>query len=191
MTPAIFLLFGYPATGKRTIARELDRLIRDRGGESRLVDNHYVNNPVFNLIQADGITPLPRAAWARVAEVRNALAETIETLSPRDWSFIFTNHLVDEEEDREWFGRLEQIARARGNRFVPVRLLCELEELVQRVQAPDRPGLKKLIDPDWLRQHYGQPEVFDPGHPAMLTLDVTDLVPEEAAHEILEHATRG
>lgn len=190
VTPAIYLLFGYPATGKLTIAREIHRLIEEGGGVSRLVDNHYVNNPVFNLIDVDGRTPLPRMAWDLVAEVRNALAETIETLSPPDWSFIFTNHLVDEEEDREWFGRLEGIAASRGNPFVPVRLLCDLDELLRRVQSPERRGLKKLIDPDWLRRHYGQVEVLDPDHPDMLTLDVTHLTPEEAARIVLEHSSR-
>jgi hypothetical protein len=190
MKPTIYLLFGYPATGKLTIAKELDRLIGQHGGVSRLVDNHYVNNPVFNLIDADGRTPLPRAAWDRVAQVRNALAETVETLSPQEWSFIFTNHLVDGDEDWEWFSRLERIAKARGNVFAPVRLLCSLDELVRRVQSPDRHGMKKLIDPDWLRRHYGQVEVLDPGHPDMLTLDVTDLAPEESARLILEHVDR-
>ena len=159
----------------------------NRGEVSRLVDNHYVNNPVFHLIEADGSAPLPAAAWDRVAEVREALAETIETLSPKDWSFIFTNYLVDVDEDHEWIARLETIAERRENRFVPVRLLCNLEELERRVLSPDRIGLKKLIDPEWLRQQQGA--LLDLEHPNLFSLDVTELEADEAAREILANTS--
>jgi hypothetical protein len=55
MKNTIIYLIGFPGTGKYTIAREIAQQ-----EDFRLVDNHLVNNPLFNLIHADGITPLPR-----------------------------------------------------------------------------------------------------------------------------------
>ena len=94
-------------------------------------------NPIFGLIAQDGVTPLPAEVGERVAEVRAAVAQTIEGLSPADWSFIFT-HVVDTPNDLEWIERLASLAERRGARFVVVRVLCELDELRRRVVIPSR-----------------------------------------------------
>ena len=56
----IFLyLLGFAGTGKLTIARAFARSV---GAE--VVDNHWINNPIFGLIDADGVSPLPDAVWS-------------------------------------------------------------------------------------------------------------------------------
>jgi len=52
----IIVLIGFAGTGKFTIGRELC----ERTG-AKLIDNHLINNPVFKVLNADGITPLLRS----------------------------------------------------------------------------------------------------------------------------------
>lgn len=92
--PALFLLIGFSGTGKLSVAKTLrDRLVA-RGEQVRLVDNHYINNPIFQLIDVDGVRALPSGTWDRVGEVRDVVVRTIETLSPKNWSFIFTRQTL-------------------------------------------------------------------------------------------------
>lgn len=188
--PTVYLLMGFPGTGKLTIARALSALVRDQGQEVRVVDNHFINNPIFGLIEQDGVTPLPPEVWERVGEVREAVLRTIESLSPRSWSFIFTSDLVDRPEDRAWFDRLLQLSSRRQSVFAPVRLLCDLEELSRRVVSPERRVLMKSISVEELTARYPVEEVLDAGHPNTLTLDVTEAPPEIAAQRILDHAQK-
>jgi hypothetical protein len=190
--PALFLLIGFAGTGKLTVARQLRDRLTERGEQVRLVDNHYINNPIFQLIEVDGVTPLPAATWDRVGEVRDAVLRTIEELSPRKWSFIFTNDLIDRPEEKAYVHRLAQLADRRKSIFVPVRLLCEVDELCRRIVSPERKALMKGVDPEWIRRRVGTEEVLDPGLEATITVDITSTPAREAADRILAHvATLG
>lgn len=187
-TSTVFLLVGLPGTGKYTIAREMRARLEARGLPGRLVDNHYVNNPIFGLLELDGITPLPPPVWDRVAEVRDAIVSTIETLSPPGWWVIFTNHLVDHPGDVAWVERLALLAERRGSRLVVVRLLCSLEELRRRRVRPGRRERMKQTDVSDLDARHPRERPLDPGLVGGLTLDVTELAPGDAADRILTHA---
>ena len=107
----IIVLIGFAGTGKYTIGRELS----ERTG-SRLIDNHLINNPVFKVVNADGITPLPVGIWDKVKEIRAVVYEAIRELSPPDLSFVFTIELFESSPgDQRAFIDLEQLARARGS----------------------------------------------------------------------------
>jgi len=185
--PSVFLLIGFSGTGKLTVAKTLRERMVERGQQVRLVDNHYINIPIFQLIEVDGVRPLPSGTWDRVAEVRDAVVRTIETLSPRDWSFIFTNDLIDRPEERAWVARLAELAEGRDSVFVPVRLLCEVEELCRRIVSSDRRALMKGVSEDWIRRRIETEKVLDPGLPSTMTLDITAIPPGEAADHILAH----
>jgi hypothetical protein len=187
--PALFLLIGFAGTGKLTVARALRDRLTERGEPVRLVDNHYINNPIFQLIDVDGVKPLPTDAWDRVAEVRDAVFKTIEELSPKRWSFIFTNDLIDRPEERAYVHRLAQLADRRKSIFVPVRLICEVDELCRRIVSPERKALMKGVDPEWIRHRVATEDVLDPGLEATITLDITSMPPREAAARILAHVT--
>jgi RimJ/RimL family protein N-acetyltransferase len=184
----LYYLIGLPGVGKYTVAKAMERLAAERGQHLVVVDNHYFNNPIFGLVRVDGKTPLPRAVWARVAEVGEAVLTTVETLSPRGWSFVFTNYLdAASPEDQQWYQRVRRAAEARGSRFVPVRLICELEELCRRVPSPERSERLKLTDPVLVRQLALTRRVLDPPEHDALTIDVTHSAPEGTARAILDH----
>jgi hypothetical protein len=152
----------------------------------RVVDNHYVNNVVFNLLEPEA--GVPKDAWARCGEVWEAVLKTIETLSPSDWWFIVTNYLVEEEGDREWMNRIAAMAGQRGSTYLAVRLVCAREELLRRVADPARRRRRKISDPAMLERMLDTARLLTPAGPGTLTLDVTHLSPDGAAERILAHA---
>lgn len=46
----VYYLIGLPGVGKFTVARTLERLATERGQDLAVVDNRYVNNVVFRLV---------------------------------------------------------------------------------------------------------------------------------------------
>jgi hypothetical protein len=187
MQPAIFLLTGFPGTAKYTVARAHARLIEERGETVRVVDNHCINNPIFGLIGADGIAPLPRQAWDRVREVAGAVLRMVEELTPREWHLVFTA-FINGDDDADYPARLAAIAEARGSRFVPVRLLCDLDEHTRRIVAPGRRERMKSVDPREPARLAALGPPYDPGLPNSLTIDITKRSAGEAATAILAHA---
>ncbi len=179
----IIVLIGFAGTGKYTIGRELCELTG-----AKLIDNHLINNPIFKVVNADGIRPLPAGIWDKVKTVRTTVYEAIRELSPADLSFIFTIELFEDSPgDQRAFVDLEELAASRGSLFVPVRLLCETEELCRRVVDPARAAMLKSISPELARKRVAEESVLNSGHPHTLTLDVTQSSPHESAGVILNH----
>jgi hypothetical protein len=186
----VFLLLGFPGTGKYTVAKALSAELKRRGVTNRLVDAHYVNNPIFGLVHKDGSTPLDVRVWHRVSEVREAILQTIEELSPPEWSFVFTNFITENEmkvpSTAAYVERLQRLAESGGGSFHAIRLTCEVEELASRIVRPDRVERIKMTDPARLRAMVADETIHDPGN--ALTLDITALQPAEAVARILEFA---
>ena len=165
----IVLLIGFAGTGKYTIGHELC----ERTG-ARLIDNHLINNPIFRVVNADGVTPLPAKVWDRVKEVRAAVYKAIRELSPPGMGFVFTMELRESNpEDHNAFRDLERLATARQSRFVPIRLICGVEELCRRVADPARIAMLKEISPELARKKSAEDAVLNVPHPNLRTLDVT------------------
>jgi predicted kinase len=177
----IICLVGFPGVGKLTIARALAGVVA-----GTIVDNHWINDPVLRLLPMSDAA-VPEAVWPQVAKVRDAVLETIATLAPRESNFIFTHAGANEDQaDRAAFEAYRNVATRRGARFVAVRLLCGEDELVQRIQSPERRG-RKLTDPNEAIGNVRGFSPLDPRTPNSLTLDVTDLSAEQAAARIAEH----
>jgi hypothetical protein len=179
-------LVGFGGTGKLTIARALAPVIR-----AKIVDNHWINNLIFGLIDPDRVTPLPAAVWVQVGRVHDAVMETIATLAKPETSFVFTHEGVEgNADDHAKFEAIRSVAATRGARFVPVRLLCEEAELVQRIQSPERAAMHKGISPAHAINRSRHHTVLDPKSPDTLSLDVTRLRPEESVAAIIAHIKR-
>ena len=63
------VLIGFAGTGKYTIGRELC----ERTG-AHLIHNHLIANPIFKVVNADGVTPLPPGVWDKVKQIRRTVA---------------------------------------------------------------------------------------------------------------------
>jgi DUF438 domain-containing protein len=180
----IFLyLVGFTGTGKLTIARAF---ARDVG--AKVVDNQWINNPIFGLIDPDGMTPLPNAVWSQTAKVREAVLETIATLAKPGTNFVFTHDGIDGEPyDEDVLRGIQSTAARRGARLIPVRLVCDEHELIRRIQSPDRAPMLKCINPADAIHKSRHHAVLNPRLPATLTLDVTKLTPEQSVKAIIAH----
>ncbi len=180
MDNTIFLLVGHAGVGKLTTAKAIAALTG-----ARIVDNHTVNNPIFNLIELYRSEPLPAVVWEQVADVRAAILETIATLSPPQWSFIFTLAAFDgAAEDIAIYHAIRETARRRGARFLPVRLTCRPSELVRRIVDPQRKLMNKDVSAENAATDSLRPLLaFD--EPQALSIDNTDLDPETIARRIV------
>lgn len=85
----IVALIGFAGTGKYTIGRELC----ERTG-ARLIHNHLINNPIFAVVNADGVTRLPPGVWDRVREIRATVYQAIRELSPPEMSKSVANETL-------------------------------------------------------------------------------------------------
>ena len=150
MNNTIFYLIGATPALRLAVATA----IANETG-AKVVDTQAIYAPIFNVIEHDRIADLPEAAWTEIDAVRGAVLRAIETLSPKDWSFVFTHAGLDIPADIGVYRTVRATAAKRGARFLPVTL------------ASDPP--KKLLR-------------FDERD--ALTVDVTALSPQDAAKRI-------
>jgi hypothetical protein len=184
MNNVILYLIGFAGTGKLTIAQAI--LVR---APFLLVDNHFINNVVFRLIDTDGNGPLPPRVWEHVGKVCAIVFDTMRYLAKPDRNFVLTNELVaGDEEDEQVFHEVRALATARGAAFLPVRLLIAPEELARRVVSPQRQALLKSRNPEEAWRMAREHQVYIPKGVDAFILDVTTLSPADAAEQILAEA---
>jgi hypothetical protein len=182
----IVYLIGSPGAGKLTVAK----LICQRAN-AMLVDNHTANNPIFSIIGAGGETPIPEAAWDRIKAIRDIIFDTILNVSPRHFSFVLPNVLLDDQGDEELFEQVKSVAVQRCSFFVPAILTCDEEELCRRVSSSERAENYKETDSDLTRKRLKDEPLLPVQHPHLLTLDTTHLSAEATADKILNHIAGG
>lgn len=177
----LIILIGFAGTGKYTIGRELCA----RTG-AKLVDNHLINNPIFRVVNADGVTPLPAAVWDKVNGIRRIVYDAIREISPPGLSFVFTLEMREADPAaHRAFLELEELAEARRSLLVPVRLICDVEELCRRVANPARAELLKEISPELARKKSAEHSVLNPKHENVRTIDVTAKSPGQSVAAII------
>ncbi len=181
MNNVILYLIGFAGSGKLTIANE----ILERS-PFLLVDNHFINNVVFSLIDTDGNDPLPPRVWENVGKVRSIVFDTIRYLSKPERNFVLTNELVEGDAgDEKVFQEVRALATARGAALLPVRLIIAPEELARRVVSPQRQPLLKSRDPHEASRMAREHQVYIPKDVDYFELEVTTLSTADAAEQIL------
>lgn len=177
------LLLGFAGTGKLTIAQVLAPIIG-----ARIVDNHWINNPIFGLVETDRQTPLPASIWDQTQKVREAVLDTIATLSRPNSSFIFTYVGIDGDPyDRHSYELMQRAADKRNALFVPVRLICSEEGLARRIIMPERKEKLKETNALAAIMRNRALKILDPKHINQMTLDVSHISAIEAAEAIERH----
>jgi hypothetical protein len=178
----IIVLIGFAGTGKYTIGRELCK----RTG-ARLIDNHLIANPIFSVVNVDGVAPLPAGVWDKVKQIRRTVYQAIRELSPPEMSFVFTvEWRTSVPADLKAFSDLAELAVERKSRFVPIRLICGVEELCRRVVDPSRIPMLKEMSAELARKKSLEDEVLHAPHPNLRTLDVTKRTANGSVDAILD-----
>lgn len=172
----IIYLTGKPGVGKYTIAQALAK------SGFVICDNQLINNPIFELLNYDGLTKIPEFAWDAIARIRKEIFKFLT--QEHVHNYVLTNNLSENEGDRLVYEEVLQLCEKRGSLFVPVRFLISEEEHLKRVTNPSRRNRWKSIDPNDV---YDKNPLLKIEHPNYFELDVSDLSAEIAAEKILEH----
>jgi hypothetical protein len=187
----LFILLGYPGTGKYTVASALVAELNSRGRVTKVVDNHYVNNPIFG-VMSDGTKTLPVEVWELIDQVRDAVLTAIERHGPSAWTYVFTNY-ISADEAREpkvqaYVERLKRLAGSRGGVLHVITLTCDPEELCRRVVQPERRERQKSVDANWVRELTIGRGLYEPAGEHTWTLDITHVGPTDTALAIADRA---
>lgn len=177
MSSITIYLIGFAGSGKYTIAKEITN------SGYKVVDNQLINNPIFSLLDLDGITSIPQNAWAAIADIRKAVLSYVSQDSKSN--YVLTNELCEVEHDHVIYNRVKKSAETRGSKFVPVKLTILAEERARRITDPDRIDRWKSTN---VAETEVQKEFIKIDHPHLLELDVTALSAMQAAAEILRFA---
>jgi len=177
-------LIGFPGVGKLSVAKEICKQ-----ADFRMIDSHAINKLVFPLVRRDGKSVLPPEIWTVTRKIRQIVLETMVELGDREFNLVFTNVLLEgEEKDLNAYKQLESAVDSRGGCLIPVRLLCDQTEHLDRIIRPEREIDWKLTDGSRVALYHEQKEPFKPPHPHAMTIDVTNLSAAQAAEQILEFA---
>jgi hypothetical protein len=181
MNGAFIYLIGFAGCGKLTIAKAIQKKL-----DCILIDNHFINNVIFSLIDPDGKSKLPDKVWENVNKVRSAVFDTIRYVAKPGRTFLFTNELLEGEEyDRTVFAEIAGLARDRNALFLPVRLTISPEELSRRVVSPGRAEQFKEIDPQTSLTKARERQILRLQGSSSLEIDVTATPPEDVAAQII------
>lgn len=175
----ILYLIGRPGVGKYTIARKIAKF------GYQICDNQLINNPIFSLINNNGMGDLPESVWQHTRKIREIVFDFIST--DRDNNYILTNSLYKEDYDSKVYMRVENLAKIRNSIFIPVKLSISKEQHLKRITQKSRLNKYKTIDS---KHVYDSKELINIGHPNLLNLDINNLVASDAAMKIIKHVDK-
>lgn len=176
----VIYLVGAAGVGKMTIGKHLAHALN-----APLIHNHLWLNPIFGVIDQDGLTPLPAEVWPLTAQVRGAVFQAASSLAPPSWNLIFTHAAVGQSKaDDNIANEIIAVARARNARLAVVQLTCSAAVLAERIATPSRRDFMKETDTVAALINAGLPS-FAPKAGTIFKLETTGLSAEAAAQEII------
>jgi len=170
----LVFIYGPPASGKLTVARELSKLTG-----FKLFDNHVSIRFVESLFDF-GTRPFLRLTGKyRMEMIETAAKEGIDTI----FTFVY-GKTVDDPFVRE----IKRKVSRHGGKVCFVRLQCDRNELERRVGNKARKSLgklstKKLLNSVFRRYDLDSEVPFQ----SSLTIDTTNQSPGKAARMIVRH----
>jgi hypothetical protein len=183
--PAVYHLFGFPGTGKLTIAKEIVKQLEARDEPCARFDNHATHNLVWQLIPEHRKFDPP--VLARVLELRRVLLEAAAELTSEAHSIVFTNFLPPDREPTV-VDKNRELALMLGKTLVAVELTLDPEEVLRRVGNPDRVANLKLTDVTRARQIIELGQTLPTHWPELRQLAVDGLSAAEAAGRLIAFA---
>lgn len=181
----LVLLMGFPGVGKRTIGDVLARKM-----PARFSDHHCVVDPIMKLFGDDYEAQWTYTAemWEKINEALEVYLSTISDVCAIDDNFIITEMMFDKDPYHQiYYKKVLNVAKKRNAHFFPIRLICLEDELIKRVTSEDRKKYLKTRDAELSQKRSRELEVFYTHHKNEITIDNTDLSPDDVADKIIEH----
>jgi aminoglycoside 6'-N-acetyltransferase len=180
----IILLIGFAGTGKRTVGEAL-------ASEThfRFSHQHSWYDPILNLLGEDYKVwwEINEKGWEKLNAVRDVIFSTITDVCSPSSNFIISHEMIDKDPYHKiLYNKVLDMVEKRHAHFLPIRLICEENELVKRVQAEDRKKYFKNRDAEFIRKRRHEHEVFRTNHPHEITIDTTHKSPDEVVKIIIE-----
>jgi DNA polymerase III delta prime subunit len=170
----LVFIYGPPGVGKLTVAREL---ARETGYK---VFHNHVSIDCAETVFDFGTRPFGSV----VGKIRLAV---FEEAAREGVSLVFT-FVYACPEDTPFVERVCEMVEGHGGRVLFVRLVCAREELERRLPHPERARVGKMASLDTLREVTSRYDIFSPvPERESLSIDNTDLPPDEAARLIVGH----
>jgi hypothetical protein len=178
--PAPFIYInGYAGVGKLSIAKYLLPLLPQ---PARLLDNHLLIDPVAALLDRSSTEYQPLRKSLR----QNILSMISSSEELRNTTIVFTDQQSSSALGSSVAREYETAAQQRNCLFLSVRIECGEGEHLRRALSESRKKgtTTKLTDERIIKLMRNEEDVFKFGCENEITMDVTDLLPGEAAKYI-------
>jgi hypothetical protein len=168
----LIYLHGAPASGKLTIAREL---------EARIGCGVFHNHLTIELVKpffAFDTEPF----WRMVAELR---LTALRVAASNGAGVVVYTSCYSHPTDLPFFEEMERIVEGAGGTIRPVHLACSIAELERRIANPDRVTLRKLRSVEGLQRELARWNWIAVPRTECITIATDDRTPSECADEII------
>lgn len=169
----MIFLYGPPAVGKLTVAKELSELTG-----YKLFHNHLTVDLVSSLYEWGS----PKY-WEYLQNIRE---EMLVNLAKDDVNIIFT-YVYAAGEDEEVMERMFKKVEENGGQALLVQLTTSVDKLKERIVADDRHQFKKMYKTESLENWIQQYKMFEayPDRDSVV-IDNSNLSPMDTALQIVE-----
>lgn len=169
----MIFLYGPPAVGKLTVAKELAKIIG-----YKLFHNHLTVDLVSSLYEWDS----PKY-WEYLRFIREQL---LANLAKDNVDIIFT-YVYAAGEDEEVMERMFKKIEENGGEVLLVQLTTSVEKLKERIVAEDRRQFKKMHKTESLESWICQYKLFE-AYPNRqnLVVDNSNMTPTEVSNLIID-----
>lgn len=179
----LVLLMGFPGSDKKTVGEALVAKTN-----FKLVQEWF--DPILRLLGDDYQVwwGLDIKAWEKLNAADDLILSSIADIAPKQNSYVIPQMMFDQNPYHQaFYNKVLAVVEKRKANFFPVRLVCEEQELVKRVQSEERKRYLKTMDAKLSIRRTREKTVFYSHLPNEITIDNTSKSPSEAADIIIDH----
>ena len=170
----LVFIYGYPGTGKLTIANELAKIT-----DFKIFHNHMTVDLVESIF-GFGTKPFK--------ELREKIwLEVFESASKYGISGLIFTFVFEKTISKDFIRNVENALGGKGT-IDFIELHCNIDELWKRIENNSRKKYKKISSSDELKRLIRDKSLYSPKlNRPVLRIDNTKLCPSKVAHMIKEH----